>query len=75
MSLNELGMKALVALRKKGKHNPMTIDELSREIGYDIETNNEFFERLKSHNSIEYDDGTFRFKVLIFPFYFICSLK
>lgn len=62
-------MKALVALRKNGKHHPMTIDELSHEIGYDIETNNEFFEILKKHSSIEYDDGTFRFKVSILVFF------
>ena len=59
-------MKAFVALRKNGKHHPMTVEELSRAIGYDIETNNEFFESLKNHNSIAYDDGTFRFKVRFF---------
>ena len=68
-------MKAFVALRKNGKHHPMTVDELSREIGYDIESNNEFFESLKNHNSIAYDDGTFRFKVRYFSLIFLYSLK
>lgn len=68
-------MKAFVALRKNGKHHPMTVEELSRAIGYDIETNNEFFESLKNHNSIAYDDGTFRFKVRYFSLIFLYSLK
>ena len=73
--MNELGMRAFIALRKNGKHHPMTVDELSREIGYDIESNNEFFESLKNHNSIAYDDGTFRFKVRYFSLIFLYSLK
>lgn len=68
-------MKAFVALRKNGKHHPMTVEELSRAIGYDIETNNEFFESLKNHNSIAYDDGTFRFKVRYFSLIILYSLK
>ena len=68
-------MRAFIALRKNGKHHPMTVDELSREIGYDIESNNEFFESLKNHNSIAYDDGTFRFKVRYFSLIFLYSLK
>ena len=68
-------MKAFVALRKNGKHHPMTVEELSRAIGYDIETNNEFFESLKNHNSIAYDDGTFRFKLRYFSLIILYSLK
>ena len=68
-------MKAFVALRKNGKHHPMTVEELSRAIGYDIETNNEFFESLKNHNSIAYDDGTFRFRVRYFSLIILYSLK
>lgn len=63
MSINELGNRVLVILRRIGKHQTITIDELSNQIGYDIETNNEYFEKIKNHPSIEYEDGTFRFKV------------
>lgn len=63
ISLNELGNRIIETLQRHGKHNPMSIDELSRAVNYDIETNDELFEKLKRNPLIEYDDGTFRFRV------------
>lgn len=63
VSLNEYGIRAIKALQRHGKHNPMSIDELSRVIHYDIEANDDFLKSLERNPLIEYDNGTFRFKV------------
>ena len=46
-------------LRKRGKHNPIDIQEMSRRIHYDIQDN----EELVSTPMISYEDPLLRFQV------------
>lgn len=71
VSLNEYGIRAIKTLQRHGKHNPMSIDDLSRAIHYDIEANDDFMKSLERNPLIEYDNGTFRFKV---SFYIVFSI-
>ena len=50
-------------LRKRGKHNPIDIQEMSRRIHYDIQDNEELVTKLQSTPMISYEDPLLRFQV------------
>ncbi|KAK8804125.1 hypothetical protein JH06_3878 [Blastocystis sp. subtype 4] len=49
-------------LRKRGKHNPIDIQEMSRRIHYDIQDNEELVTKLQSTPMISYEDPLLRFQ-------------
>ena len=50
-------------LRKRGKHNTIDIQEMSRRIHYDIQDNEELVTKLQSTPMISYEDPLLRFQV------------
>lgn len=55
-------------LRKRGKHNPIEIQELSRRLRYDIQDNEELVTKLKSTPMVSYEDPYLRFQVIMVAF-------
>ncbi|KAK8821105.1 hypothetical protein WA538_005736 [Blastocystis sp. DL] len=49
-------------LRKRGKHNPIEIQELSRRLHYDIQDNEELVTKLKSTPMVSYEEPYLRFQ-------------
>ena len=59
-------------LQKEGKHKQITIEEMSKRIGYNIEDNPELLEALQKSQLIEFSQPNFlRFKVLSEVLYFL----
>lgn len=56
-------------LRKRGKHNPIEIQELSRRLHYDIQDNEELVTKLKSTPMVSYEEPYLRFQVSVAAIY------